>query len=86
MYKRIEEIRWLKLIFVFDFWNDGEFVGGCIVGGRRYFYINVNGDVEFCVFIYFLNVNIKECLFLEVLKFLLFMVYRKNILFNENYL
>jgi hypothetical protein len=29
-----------------DFQNDGEFVGGCIAGGRNYFHINSNGDAE----------------------------------------
>ena len=29
-----------------DFQNDGEFVGGCIAGGRNYFHINANGDAE----------------------------------------
>ena len=27
-----------------DFQNDGEYVGGCIAGGRRYLHINANGD------------------------------------------
>ena len=29
-----------------DFQNDGEYVGGCIAGGRRYLHINAKGDVE----------------------------------------
>ena len=32
--------------FTMDFQNDGEFVGGCIAGGRNYFHINANGDAE----------------------------------------
>ncbi|WAM32087.1 radical SAM protein [Caldicellulosiruptor naganoensis] len=86
MYKRIEEIRWSKPIFVLDFWNDGEPAGGCIAGGRRYLHINANGDVEPCAFIHFSNVNIKECSLLDALKSPLFMAYRKNIPFNENHL
>ncbi|MDD7358816.1 MAG: radical SAM protein, partial [Mediterraneibacter faecis] len=38
MYHRIREIRGLtggKQLFAFDFQNDGEFVGGCIAGGRN---------------------------------------------------
>ena len=39
MYHRIREIRAMKggkPIFAFDFQNDGEYVGGCIAGGRNY--------------------------------------------------
>ena len=43
-----------------DFQNDGEFVGGCIAGGRRYLHINAAGDVEPCVFIHYSNANIRE--------------------------
>ena len=56
MYHRIREIRGFeggKPIFVFDFQNDGEFVGGCIAGGRSYLHINAAGDVEPCVFIHY---------------------------------
>ena len=47
MIKRIREIRANeggKQIYTMDFQNDGEFVGGCIAGGRNYFHINSNGD------------------------------------------
>ena len=49
MYHRIREIRAMeggKPIYAMDFQNDGEFVGGCIAGGRNYCHINPNGDVE----------------------------------------
>ena len=39
IYHRLREIRSDKSdkqIFVMDFQNDGEFVGGCIAGGRNY--------------------------------------------------
>ena len=29
-----------------DFQNDGEFIGGCIAGGRNYFHINANVYVK----------------------------------------
>ena len=48
-----------------DFQNDGEFVGGCIAGGRNYCHINPNGDVEPCVFIHYSGANIKEVSLLE---------------------
>ena len=48
IYHRIREVRAKeggKEIFVMDFQNDGEFVGGCIAGGRNYCHINPKGDV-----------------------------------------
>ena len=55
MYHRVREIRGKeggKQIFAMDFQNDGEFVGGCIAGGRNYMHINANGDVSrVCSFI-----------------------------------
>ena len=69
-----------------DFQNDGEYVGGCIAGGRRYLHINANGDVELCVFIHYSSANIKEVSLLEVLKQPLFMAYRDHQPFNNNHL
>ena len=49
MFHRVREIRAMeggKQLFAFDFQNDGQFVGGCIAGGRNYCHINPNGDVE----------------------------------------
>ena len=45
MYHQIREFRKTKPLFTMDFWNDGEFVGGCIAGGRAYLHINANGDI-----------------------------------------
>lgn len=39
-----------KPIFIGDFWNDGQFVDGCIAGGKYYFHIYANGDISPCVF------------------------------------
>lgn len=89
MYHRIREIRGSesdKSIFVMDFQNDGEFVGGCIAGGRNYLHINANGDVEPCVFIHYSSANIKEVSLLQALKQPLFMAYRDNQPFNKNHL
>lgn len=89
MYKRIREIRDMnhgKGLFTMDFQNDGEFVGGCIAGGRNYFHINANGDAEPCVFIHYSNANIRTHTLLEILKQPLFMAYRDNQPFNENHL
>jgi len=86
MYHRIREIRNTKPIFGMDFWNDAEYVHGCIAGGRNYFHINAHGDVEPCAFIHYSNVNIRECALLEALKSPLFAQYRKNQPFNQNHL
>ena len=89
MYHRVREIRGAtggKQIYAMDFQNDGEFVGGCIAGGRNYCHINANGDVEPCVFIHYSSANIKEVSLLEALKQPLFMAYRDHQPFNNNHL
>ena len=89
MIKRVREIRGReggKPIYAMDFQNDGEFVGGCIAGGRNYFHINANGDAEPCVFIHYSGANIHENSVLECLKQPLFMAYRDNQPFNHNHL
>ncbi len=87
MYHRIREIRgWEggKPIFCMDFQNDGEFVDGCIAGGKNYCHINPNGDVEPCVFIHYSGANIKEKSLLECLQQPLFRAYQAAQPFNEN--
>ena len=89
IYKRIREVRAFeggKPIMLMDFQNDGEFVGGCIAGGRNYFHINANGDAAPCVFIHYSGANIREHTLLECLKQPLFMAYRDNQPFNDNML
>lgn len=86
MYRRVREIRATKPIFVLDFWNDGEYVEGCIAGGRRYFHINSNGDAEPCAFIHYATDNIRNSSILEILHSPLFMQYRKGQPFNNNHL
>ena len=86
MYHRIREIRATKPIFAMDFQNDGEYVGGCIAGGRRYLHINANGDVDPCVFIHYSDSNIREKTLLECLQGPMFMAYHDGQPFNENHL
>lgn len=89
MIHRIREIRSESSdiqFFPMDFQNDGEYVGGCIAGGRNYFHINSNGDAEPCVFIHFSNANIKTNTILEILKSPLFMAYHEGQPFNRNHL
>ena len=86
MYHKIREYRSTKPLFTIDFWNDGEYVGGCIAGGRRYLHINANGDVDPCVFIHYSNSNIREHTLLEALQSPIFMAYHDGQPFNDNML
>jgi len=89
MYHRIREIRGFeggKPIFCMDFQNDGEFVSGCIAGGKYYCHINPNGDVEPCVFIHYSGANIHDKPLLECLQQPLFKAYQEGQPFNENLL
>ena len=72
LYHFNRRVRAEKPILTLDFQHDGEFVGGCIAGGRRYLHINAAGDVEPCVFIHYSNANIREQPLLECLKSPLF--------------
>lgn len=86
MYRKIRQWRNDKPIFTIDFWNDGEYVDGCIAGGKYYLHINANGDVEPCAFIHYSDSNIYKKTLLEALKSPLFMQYRENQPFNKNHL
>ncbi|HWS30382.1 MAG TPA: radical SAM protein [Clostridia bacterium] len=86
MYRRIRAFRETKPLFTMDFWNDGEFVGGCIAGGRAYFHINANGDIEPCAFIHYADSNIRTDTLIGALKKPLFMGYHDNQPFNSNML
>jgi len=86
LYDIVREMRYKKPLFVLDFQNDGEYVGGCIAGGRRYLHINARGDVEPCVFIHYANANIHDVSLLEALKSPIFMEYYKGQPFNDNLL
>ncbi len=82
----LRDLRGKKPIFSMDFQNDGQFVGGCIAGGRRYLHINAKGDVEPCVFIHYSNVNIHDVSLLDALRSPLFQAYHDNQPFNNNML
>lgn len=86
MYEFVRKMREVKPLFTLDFQNDGEYVGGCIAGGRRYLHINAAGDVEPCVFIHYSNVNIHNASLLDALRSPLFMEYYRQQPFNANHL
>ncbi len=86
MYHQVRKFRDTKPIFTMDFWNDGEYVGGCIAGGKSYLHINANGDVEPCAFIHYSDANIRTSTLLDALRGPLFTAYHKNQPFNPNML
>ncbi|HED24612.1 MAG TPA: radical SAM protein, partial [Firmicutes bacterium] len=83
---RIREIRKTKPIQVADFWNDGQLTGGCIAGGRRYFHITANGNVEPCAFVHFTVDTIYGKSLREILANPLFAAYQKRQPFSDNLL
>lgn len=89
MFHRVREIRGItggKPIFAMDFQNDGEYVGGCIAGGRVFCHVNAAGDVEPCVFIHYSNANIRDKSWLECLQQPIFQQYRARWPFTDNLL
>jgi MoaA/NifB/PqqE/SkfB family radical SAM enzyme len=65
MYHQVREFRKTKPLFTMDFWNDGEYVGGCIAGGRSFLHINAGGDIEPCAFMHYADSNIRKDTLLE---------------------
>ncbi len=86
LYLFVDEMRQTKPLFTLDFQHDGEYVGGCIAGGRRYLHINAAGDVEPCVFVHYSNANIHDSSLLDCLRSPLFMQYYHEQPFNDNYM
>jgi len=75
-----------KPIFLVDFWNDGPEVNGCMAGGRKYFHITNNGDIEPCVFVHFAVGNIKDMSITDALKSSFFTEMRNGIPYDGNLL
>ena len=86
LYGQLRSMRKTKPLFTMDFLNDGEYVKGCIAGGRCYLHINANGDIEPCAFIHYSDSNIHEKTLLEACKSPLFMQYHDRQPFNKNHL
>lgn len=87
MYHKVRD-NWRNKVPIFfaDFWNDGEYTGGCIAGARRYLHINAGGDLEPCAFIHYSDSNVREKSLLECYKSPLFKSYRAHQPFNSNML
>ena len=58
--RTVIDYRATKPMLFVDFWNDGPMISGCLAGGRKYFHINANGDIEPCVFCHFAVDNIRR--------------------------
>jgi MoaA/NifB/PqqE/SkfB family radical SAM enzyme len=84
--RQVMRFRTEKPLFVLDFWNDGPHVEGCIAGGRRYFHINANGDVEPCVYTHIAQHNIRDVSLAEALDSKLFRCIRNRQPHNSNHL
>jgi MoaA/NifB/PqqE/SkfB family radical SAM enzyme len=85
-FERLTYLRSSKSILLADFWNDGPVVGGCISGGRKYFHVNANGDIEPCVFAHFATHNIKTSSLEEAIKSPMFCFIRSQLPVYENLL
>jgi MoaA/NifB/PqqE/SkfB family radical SAM enzyme len=83
--QRVRYFRATRPIFIADFWNDGDYVGGCIAGGRMYLHINCHGDVEPCVFCHFAVDNIKDKSLKSVLNSDLFKSIKAKQPFNQDH-
>lgn len=86
MYHQVRKFRGSKPLFTIDFWNDGEYIDGCIAGGRCYLHINAEGDIEPCGFIHYADSNIHTDKLLDAFQKPLFMAYHQNQPFNRNML
>ena len=86
MYHQVRKFRETKPLFTLDFWNDGEYSGGCLAGGRTYLHINANGDYEPCAFIHYADTNVRTHTLLEALQAPLFTAYKEGQPWNGNHL
>lgn len=62
MWKRSWEVIEDRKIPLFDFWNHGTMIGGCVAAGRErgYLYVDWDGNVMPCVFAPYSTCNIHE--------------------------
>lgn len=83
--RRLKRLRATKPIVLIDFWNDGEYVRGCIAAGRKYFHINNRGDAEPCVFCHFAADNVREKSLVECLRGEFFRAMRSRQPYHPDY-
>ena len=86
MRRRTADFRATKPMVMVDFWNDGPMISGCLAGGRKYFHINANGDIEPCVFCHYAADNIRRTTLKDALKSPLFRKIRERQGEHENLL
>lgn len=86
MYYHVRQMRHEVPLFTMDFWNDGAACNGCIAGGRYYFHINGNGDIEPCVFAHYSNCNLKDTKLIDAFRSPIFMQYHTRQPFSSNLL
>jgi MoaA/NifB/PqqE/SkfB family radical SAM enzyme len=86
MRRRTADFRAEKPMLMVDFWNDGPIISGCIAGGKKYFHVNANGDIEPCVFCHFATDNIRRTSLREALNSPLFRGIRSRQEGNDNLL
>ncbi len=60
LFHREQEVINDRGLFLVDFWNGGPYSTGCISAGRRYFYIDWNGNIAPCVFFPYYISNIYD--------------------------
>ena len=82
--RRVNALREKYPLFLADFWNDGEIVGGCLAAGRQYLHVLNNGSVEPCVFAHFGRDNIREKPLLEIVNSPFFKAIRRQFPYNAN--
>jgi len=84
--RSVADFREEKPMLFIDFWNDGPMISGCIAGGRKYFHINANGDIEPCVFCHLAVDNIRRTTIREALNSSFFRKIREKQGEHENLL
>lgn len=80
----VHTIRKEKPILVYDFWNDGDSVDGCIAWGRKYVHITASGYVEPCVFLHFAKDSVNDKTLGECLRSDVFTEARRRQPFTED--
>jgi MoaA/NifB/PqqE/SkfB family radical SAM enzyme len=83
--QRVRHFRTTRPIFIADFWNDGDYVDGCIAGAKKYLHINCHGDVEPCVFAHFAVDNIKGKRLMDVINSPFFRAIKAKQPFNHDH-